>query len=329
MYGEKNSAMSEKKSHIHYTIADIQQYLDGKLTAAEMYAIEKAALTDPFLSDAIEGMSSVIKKGELNNFHADITQLKKNISKRKNNKLILWRVAAAVLIVITGLAIIINQPVSSKKHEALATTQVTPKTEEDIAPAVDTQLASVPGVIIKEKKTINKKEDDAIVSAKPSPATGVVSTDKEELALKDITAVIKPDTQRAASPLKSLSGRVPGIQISEKNKHSDANLDSSTQLDEVIVKGYYSPHQSTPRRGWKKYNKYLKQNKRRDTLNPSLKGEVIVSFIVNKNSELSDFIIEKGLSDFYNNEAIRLIKEGPDWKSTGSSAGRISVRIEF
>lgn len=41
--------------HIEYTQADIERYLQGKMTNAEMHAIEKAALQDPFLADAIEG----------------------------------------------------------------------------------------------------------------------------------------------------------------------------------------------------------------------------------------------------------------------------------
>lgn len=41
--------------HIEYTQADIERYIQGKMSNAEMYAIEKAALQDPFLADAIEG----------------------------------------------------------------------------------------------------------------------------------------------------------------------------------------------------------------------------------------------------------------------------------
>jgi len=39
----------------HYTQQDIEMYLNGNMTAQEMHAIEKAALNDPFLADAIDG----------------------------------------------------------------------------------------------------------------------------------------------------------------------------------------------------------------------------------------------------------------------------------
>ena len=43
-----------------FTSEDIRKYLAGKLSSAEMHAIEKAALEDPFLADAIEGMAIAI-----------------------------------------------------------------------------------------------------------------------------------------------------------------------------------------------------------------------------------------------------------------------------
>jgi|GEM_PF-2043385 len=44
-----------KKEDKTYTRTDIENYLQGNMTAAEMHAIEKAALKDPFLADAMEG----------------------------------------------------------------------------------------------------------------------------------------------------------------------------------------------------------------------------------------------------------------------------------
>ena len=51
--------MSEqRKNNTPYTLLDIEQYLQGKLSPAEMHALEKAAVQDPFLADAIEGYQS-------------------------------------------------------------------------------------------------------------------------------------------------------------------------------------------------------------------------------------------------------------------------------
>jgi hypothetical protein len=47
--------MKHNTSHINYTAADIQRYIEGKMSPVEMNRLEKAALDDPFLYEAIEG----------------------------------------------------------------------------------------------------------------------------------------------------------------------------------------------------------------------------------------------------------------------------------
>jgi hypothetical protein len=56
---------------------------------------------------------------------------------------------------------------------------------------------------------------------------------------------------------------------------------------------------------------------------------VVVSFQVNRKSELSDFKIEQRLSVAQDAEAIRLIKEGPSWRILKGKKARIMVIIRF
>ena len=44
-----------ESSNNNYTAADFERYHAGKMSAAEMHALEKAAMEDPFLADALEG----------------------------------------------------------------------------------------------------------------------------------------------------------------------------------------------------------------------------------------------------------------------------------
>ncbi|MCU0380728.1 MAG: hypothetical protein MUE58_06010, partial [Chitinophagaceae bacterium] len=48
--------MGDPKQPYRYTRGDLQRYLSGKMSADEMHLLEKAALDDPFLADALEGM---------------------------------------------------------------------------------------------------------------------------------------------------------------------------------------------------------------------------------------------------------------------------------
>jgi hypothetical protein len=48
--------MSTHKNSVPYTASDIEKYRKGELSAREMHDLEQAALDDPFLADAIEGL---------------------------------------------------------------------------------------------------------------------------------------------------------------------------------------------------------------------------------------------------------------------------------
>jgi hypothetical protein len=49
---------STNKYNTTYSAADIEKYLKGELSPREMHDLENAALEDPFLADALDGMSS-------------------------------------------------------------------------------------------------------------------------------------------------------------------------------------------------------------------------------------------------------------------------------
>ncbi len=100
----------------HYTAADIQRYLEGGLSAAEMHALEKAAMDDPFLADAIEGIQYNLQQGNPGSLEAGLLDIKKRLQDstkgRTKNKIILlshnrlwWRVAAA-LVILLGASVV-------------------------------------------------------------------------------------------------------------------------------------------------------------------------------------------------------------------------------
>ena len=74
----------EGKRNIPYSAEDIRKYLDGRLSDPEMQAMEKAALDDPFLADAIEGYEESRRHPDsLNPNLADLLKLSKRIRQRK------------------------------------------------------------------------------------------------------------------------------------------------------------------------------------------------------------------------------------------------------
>jgi hypothetical protein len=89
--------MKAINKHIIYSVEDIHQYLTGKLSPAEMHAIEKAALTDPLLAEAIEGFhatASFKNEKEFAHLQKELDQLKKKIGNRHTGFNSWWKMAA-------------------------------------------------------------------------------------------------------------------------------------------------------------------------------------------------------------------------------------------
>jgi hypothetical protein len=89
-------------------------------------------------------------------------------------------------------------------------------------------------------------------------------------------------------------------------------------------------HEAEPVGGWLAFDQYLEKNKKTPASNIAPAGQVIVSFEVNKKGILSRFKIEQSLSKAYDDEAIRLITQGPAWKmlKKGRKA-RVTVMVRF
>ncbi len=102
--------MADNKTIKNFTAADIEQYWNKKLSPAEMHALEKAAMDDPFLADALEGYHSSKNPGE------ELRILKERFHKKTgaaaaiipvHRKRYGWlRIAAAIIVLAcTGLLI--------------------------------------------------------------------------------------------------------------------------------------------------------------------------------------------------------------------------------
>src|SRR4029078_882356 len=100
----KKLEVSEEKKYKYYTAADIEKYHKGSLTPKEMNELEKAALDDPFLADALEGYAATAA-----NIPSDLSELKKKLEERVSDTKVIsiapsasafkwWKVAAAVVI---------------------------------------------------------------------------------------------------------------------------------------------------------------------------------------------------------------------------------------
>src|SRR5437870_2333846 len=117
--------MNDKTNDIIYTAQDIEHYFSGKLTPLQMHMMEKAALDDPFLAEAMEGYAGMNEKqwqhqlaGLKNKFENKEGAKVIPLVKRKNNW---WKVAAAVIL-IGGISAIAYLMVNKKEPIQIAGT---------------------------------------------------------------------------------------------------------------------------------------------------------------------------------------------------------------
>src|SRR3982750_11256 len=120
-----------KKDEIKNYAQEIERYHQNLLSASERHALEKAALDDPFLADALDGYAHTSTAS------ADLLELEQRLAARveeKETRIIPlstrrsfgnWWKAAAVLVFIAGAAIV-NREISTGKKKELAQTDKRP-----------------------------------------------------------------------------------------------------------------------------------------------------------------------------------------------------------
>ena len=167
--------MPENNKHIKpYTAEDIQRYLNRQMTMPERHALEKAALEDPFLAEAIEGYMQHNAPA----LSSDIENLRKRLQKKNDTKVIplrkrkiWWSAAAAILIILgTGISWYWLAPTENniaqqkQKEQKIAPVKETQATTKLRAPATDSL-----DIATEESKTSEKNILPATAPEKKAP----------------------------------------------------------------------------------------------------------------------------------------------------------------
>ncbi|MBS1597981.1 MAG: carboxypeptidase-like regulatory domain-containing protein [Bacteroidetes bacterium] len=423
--------MNEKEKHTgSYDAAVIEKYLQGKLSSAEMHALEKAALDDPFLADAIEGITQNQNNQSLSNDVAELQQrLKQRISTNKNKIVPIsyksWLQIAAAVIVLAFSGVITFYIISNSREnktiarenqlEKVDSTKAEPATP--IVKPTDTSLSDAQASGKSEtsrsaaarKKTseskpladsitFNQNTADAAVAkdeeiskkTAPAPSAAAAENEKEDdrAAKASSSEYLAPSAKRnsfmgkvtdehnkpiAAASIELKDKKIAAVtdnngnfklnvkggdsvvvakinSIGYESALSDLTNDGSpniiilrqdkSNLQEVVTTGMSNRRRliatkqktnqdATPVHGWDEYTKYLEKNKKIPQDSLGLKGAVVVSFSVNKKGKLSNFVIEQSLGPGYDEESIRLIKEGPAWKLLKGKTANVNVIVSF
>jgi len=233
--------MNEGKNHINYSAEDIEKYHRGELTPAAMHAMERAALDDPFLADAMEGYLTASEKNIISK--DDIPELKQRLAERiaeKDSAPVIafswWKVAAIVFLLIGGgwfyFTLNNNKKVDSvaqvqqQKEKAPLPRINTDSTASSYQPA-DTINRETPGLAI-NKKAVPLNKNIHIEGKKPTPDEVAPAAELSASAIAKNNEAKEVETDDALKSGKELAKtfgkkdslvRGPVIARSEANKN--------------------------------------------------------------------------------------------------------------
>ncbi|MDZ7896723.1 MAG: TonB family protein [Arcicella sp.] len=173
-------------------------------------------------------------------------------------------------------------------------------------------------------------------SNKPVPNVSIISEDKT-IGKTDVNGRFNVENSLKADKLKLVAPDFENTEIIVNKTNSDMfYIRPKSELIFIDLKRNktwkYNPseHPAQPSVSPDEYLEYLQRNlkKSKQALENQIVGTVEVEFSVNKKGELLDFKIIKSLGYGCDEEAIRLIREGPKWlpKTYGGMTGRQRVR---
>lgn len=158
-------------------------------------------------------------------------------------------------------------------------------------------------------------------------ADSVISIETRSVGYSNANVLLR-NNQQQKIVLKDeavIAGAPTRDQLFERNRNR-----TSVMKEEVIEM------ESEPADGWDKYSTYVLNNLRTPDINDKrrfsesqLQKEVELSFDVNPDGSIANVKVERSNCSTCNNEAIRLIKDGPKWKSKTGKKERARFTVQF
>ncbi len=305
------------------------KYIQGDRKGKDAHRIEREAMQDPFLADAIEGYNT-IKDDHIRR----IENLQKQVSAsshKRYNYLKICSIAASLLVIISvgGYFILYdNQPAGELYSRAM-----TPVNDnEEIHPQ------KINDSEISENESVAKKsiETSKIYHPQSEASMEVMEVADEKIEEHQIAA------ETIVAPPIQLEEEQAPINVQDAIfafAAADKVASKETSLLSPIIKGKVSDEYGDqtkkdsipapqPLIGEKAYSQYLKDHLIRpiDENCKDIKGKVVLTFRIDTKGKPTQITIEKGLCPSADAEAIRLIQEGSAW-TTGDKEVNIEVKF--
>lgn len=196
--------------------------------------------------------------------------------------------------------------------------------------------------IISNERTIKGKvtslDDDS-----PTPGVNVVLKGSSTGTVTDIDGnyeITVPATDETILVFSSIGYTTEEVELDKNETVVDVSLGADvTALSEIVVTGYGTstkeipPYSFTPPKpigGQAKFKDYINENLRYPVsgLATGVKGSVRVQFTIKSSGTMTDLRIIRSLGEDFDNEALRLIKNGPKWQPAEENGTRVDRDVK-
>jgi hypothetical protein len=180
--------MTQSQDNKIFTAADIERYHNGTMTVEERHAIEKAALDDPFLADALEGYAFTSTPTD------DIVKLQKRLEEKMGKRKLVplfstnrtWLRAAAIILVVAGSIWILFRAFSPEQ-KTIALEQV----HNDTGEKNKTASAPVTKQALADSNALDFQVSDSSAYAFTKPQKEILKASDEKLRQSNNQTITK------------------------------------------------------------------------------------------------------------------------------------------
>jgi hypothetical protein len=339
--------MKEKNKNKNNTLSDFIRYTRGEMTKREENAFQRKLQKDPFAEEATEGFSQISPREAADDLDRLGKLLKKRISPRQRT--IYYSIAAsvAVLMIISSVYLIVERKIPARQlSKAIVNpvlqekvTDSNPSTESPVAESKNEMAAveNVPEQVITDDKieAVIIADTEKLPVAKETEALAMVEKKDSNLyiaenqiaapqdaAIKQDNAEVKEPEIKANKDLPALNEAVVVSYGTAKSSRAAAGVVNKADNAEVS----YNPPQ--PVNGKESFDNYIRENIQKPAiLGSGQSATVIATFIVRSTGSLDSIKVVSSPDNEFSLEAIRLIKDGPSWKSAESNGEKIDDEV--
>lgn len=177
---------------------NLKDYIRGHRQGKEANQLERKAMDDPFLQDAIDGYDSV--EGNHISVIKDLEKRITSAQKRRYKRMWIWA-AAAVIVLLIGIPLLLHKPYDKNEIPVIVSSEKIQQKQEipTPSPKIDTLLVAEHNALKKEKDTATK-----VVQARNNTGNtaGTISLQPDTL---DETVVVAFGKQKKVNSVGSIS----------------------------------------------------------------------------------------------------------------------------